>query len=329
MIEPSWTVWTAPVLAFVLGGAVLRLLLSERLRGFVLDTPNERSLHSTPIPRTGGIALLMGAMVGAWVCPSVLPALALALALGLISLFDDRFGLPVLLRFAAHVLAATLAVHWAAPEETGAVAVVALLGITWMTNLFNFMDGSDGLAGGMAIAGFGAYAWAAGWAGHGDWAVALTCVSGASLAFLVGNWPPARVFMGDVGSIPLGFLAAAVAVWGYARQWWPVWFPPMVFAPFVVDATFTLLRRGARGEKVWQAHREHSYQRLVLAGWSKRKLMIWAHALMLVCGAWALLSLQLSGTDQLVSLMLFVIVLLILVLAIERKCAPLSSRKQH
>ncbi|MGH8746214.1 MAG: glycosyl transferase, partial [Burkholderiales bacterium] len=104
-------------------------------------------------------------------------------------------------------------------------------------------------------------------------------------AFLVRNFPPARIFMGDVGSVPLGFLAGALGLIGWNDGVWPLWFPLLVFAPFVCDATLTLLKRLARGERVWQAHREHYYQRLVRMGFGHRGTALIEYAVMLGCGA--------------------------------------------
>jgi UDP-N-acetylmuramyl pentapeptide phosphotransferase/UDP-N-acetylglucosamine-1-phosphate transferase len=167
-------------------------------------------------------------------------------------------------------------------------AFVAIVAIAWVTNLFNFMDGADGLAGGMAAIGFAACAWAA--IHSGDTALAGTCaaIASASVGFLRWNFPPARVFLGDAGSIPLGFLAAALGAYGAVRGTWSLAFPVMVFSPFIVDATVTLLRRLVGGEKVWRAHRSHYYQRLVLAGWPRRRLAVASFALMAGAGASAL-----------------------------------------
>src|SRR5262249_56892173 len=124
----------------------------------------------------------------------------------------------------------------------------------------NLRDGSDGLAGGMALIGFGAYAVAANDAGHGALAGVSIAVAAASAAFLFFNFAPARIFMGDVGSVPLGFLAGTLGILGWREGAWPLWFPMLVFAPFACDATLTLIRRLLRRERVWEAHREHYYQ---------------------------------------------------------------------
>jgi UDP-N-acetylmuramyl pentapeptide phosphotransferase/UDP-N-acetylglucosamine-1-phosphate transferase len=130
------------------------------------------------------------------------------------------------------------------------------------------MDGSDGLAGGMALFGFGGYAVAAlsGPTPQIDLGIASAAIAGAAAGFLLFNFHPARIFLGDSGSIPLGFLAGALGYWGWLKGTWPVWFPALVFAPFIADASVTLLRRLARGERFWQAHREHYYQRMVQLG---------------------------------------------------------------
>ena len=104
--------------------------------------------------------------------------------------------------------------------------------------------------------------------------------------------------MGDVGSIPLGFLAAVLGLRGFWSGAWPAWFPLLVFSVFIIDATVTLLRRGLRGEKVWLPHREHYYQRLVRSGWSHRRLALAAYALMLATGGSACLLLTAPATAQ-------------------------------
>jgi UDP-GlcNAc:undecaprenyl-phosphate/decaprenyl-phosphate GlcNAc-1-phosphate transferase len=170
---------------------------------------------------------------------------------------------------------------------SGWALVGAILAVVWMTNLYNFMDGADGLAGGMAAIGFGALALGA-WLGDAPRLAAFcAAIAAAALAFLRFNFPPARVFMGDAGSIPLGFLAAALGILGAQQNVWPWLFPLLVFSPFIVDASVTLARRGLRGERIWQAHRSHYYQRVVLLGASHRQLALAAYALMLTMAALA------------------------------------------
>ena len=166
---------------------------------------------------------------------------------------------------------------------------VFTLAVAWITNLYNFMDGSDGLAGGMATIGFAAYALAAWLAGDAALVALCLALSAASAAFLLHNLHPARIFLGDVGSIPLGFLAGALGLVGWRNDAWPLWFPVLVFGPFIADATVTLLRRLLRGDKVWRAHRDHYYQRMVLMGLGHRRTAWMAYLAMGVCAAVALL----------------------------------------
>jgi len=141
--------------------------------------------------------------------------------------------------------------------------VPLLLMIAWTVNLYNFMDGTDGLAGGMAVCGFGIFAVAAWQAGDLPLAQVAVVASAASAAFLIFNFPPANSVLGDVGSVPLGFLAAAIGLEGWINGVWPGWFPLMVFSPFIIDATIPLFKRVFRGARFWKAHRDHYYQRLV------------------------------------------------------------------
>jgi UDP-N-acetylmuramyl pentapeptide phosphotransferase/UDP-N-acetylglucosamine-1-phosphate transferase len=153
------------------------------------------------------------------------------------------------------------------------------------------MDGSDGLAGGMAVVGFAAYGIAAQLGDEPELATTCVCIAAAAAAFLIFNFHPARIFLGDVGSIPLGFLAGALGIVGWNDEAWPLWFPLAVFAPIIADATLTLMRRLARRERVWQAHRDHYYQRMVRSGLGHRGTAYAAYALMILCAAAALLAL--------------------------------------
>jgi UDP-N-acetylmuramyl pentapeptide phosphotransferase/UDP-N-acetylglucosamine-1-phosphate transferase len=254
-----------------------------------LDQPNPRSLHSRPVPRSGGLGVLLATALG---MAATAAPIWLAAAVGLVaslSWLDDQKQLPILGRLTGHLVAAGI-VAWGgglADWGVGAMAA-AVVGMVWMTNLYNFMDGADGLAGGMASFGFGALALAALAAGDADGALLAGSIAAGAAGFLLFNFPPARIFMGDVGSIPLGFLAAALGLDGVRRELWPLWFPLLVFSPFIVDASVTLLRRALRGERFWQAHREHYYQRQVRMGWSHRRLAVAEYALMVAMAALAL-----------------------------------------
>jgi len=272
------------VLAVIVPGAVAAALILALSRSplarRLLDRPNERSLHTVPTPRIGGIAIVLSAFPWGFAhgATSLAWIFSCAAALAVLSFIDDIRSLPVGVRLAAHLAAAGVVV---APLGLAlAAAIVVAVAIAWMANLFNFMDGADGLAGGMAAIGFAAYAIAAQLAGEQPLAIACTALASAALGFLAFNFPPARVFMGDAGSVPLGFLAGALGLAGYARGAWPAWFPVLVFSPFVVDASVTLLRRAFRGERLWRAHRGHYYQRLVLAGWTARRVALAEYAVM-------------------------------------------------
>lgn len=284
----SYLLW-AMLSAFVAAATIAAMLSSGRVGP--IDRPNERSLHATPIPRSGGIGIMAGVVLGIVVArpePSLVGGLAL---LALVSWLDDCRSLPILVRFASHFAAAFLALA-TMPDWGWPGLMTATLIIVWVTNLFNFMDGADGLAGGMAVFGFGTYAAAAVTTGEGSVGVLAAMLAAASMGFLVFNFPPAKIFMGDAGSIPLGFLAASLGMYGWATGVWPWTFPLLAFSPFLVDASLTLMRRGLRGERVWLAHREHYYQRLVRMGWSRRRLITAEYLLMAAAAgsAMALLS---------------------------------------
>lgn len=275
----------APLVSMLVTLALAFVLTTGKIGSIVHDIPNERSLHDKPVPRTGGIALMAGALSG-WSLLQFWPWWAVLAALGLfvLSLIDDVRNLSPGVRLIGHFIAALVAVLGSGVPLSWLVPV--LLFVVWMTNLYNFMDGSDGLAGGMALSGFGCYGAGAWMGGDETFALLNFSVAAAALIFLFFNFHPARIFMGDAGSIPLGFLAAAFGAWGWRSGYWPFWFPLLVFSPFIVDATITLLQRALRGEKLSQAHRSHYYQRLVQMGWGHRNTALAEYMVMLfACGS--------------------------------------------
>lgn len=302
-------VYLGPVIAFVLGTLLTWVLVCYRGRWAILDHPNARSLHETPCPRSGGVAILLGLAAGGG---SFLLALPVAdrplwpalcvLLVAAVSLVDDIRSLPAFVRLAVHgaaactvVVAGNLAFYrlnfpfWELVLPSWLALVGSILYIVWMLNLYNFMDGIDGLAGGMAVLGFGTFA-VLGWlADAPTFATLSLCIAASSAGFVLFNFPPARIFMGDIGAGTLGFIAALFTLWGARAGVFPFWVGVLVFSPFVVDATWTLVRRAVAGEKPWQAHRIHAYQRVVQAGWSHRRTTLHEYLLMTSCAASAIL----------------------------------------
>ena len=256
-------------------GALLPLLRNRA----ILDHPNERSSHLAPTPKGGGLGV-MAVVLPAWVAVGwsfgggpflafLLPGCAFLLAA--VSWLDDLRDLPPAVRFFVQV-AAVACVLGLRPEEAGPVfqgllpplldtAAAGLLWV-WFINLFNFMDGIDGITGvETLVIGLGL-----GLLGGPAAAVLGLVMAGAALGFLKWNWHPARIFMGDVGSVPLGFLLGWLLLDTAAGGSWAA--ALILPAYYLADATTTLVRRAARGEKVWRAHREHAYQKAVQRGLS-------------------------------------------------------------
>lgn len=296
-----------PLVAALITILVIALILSSRLRNTIQDTPNERSLHSVPTPRIGGVGLIAGVLAGWAMMYSALTWWLLLPMIGLfiVSLLDDIYSLSVRQRFLAHLVAAAVLVGGSGLLEVQGItlALASVLFVVWMTNLYNFMDGSDGLAGGMALFGFAAYGVAAWLAQDTMLAAASLTIAAAACGFLLFNFHPARIFMGDAGSIPLGFLAAALGIWGWLRGDWTLWFPLLVFSPFIVDATVTLAKRTLRGAKITEAHREHYYQRAIQLGASHRAVALAEYGLMAMAGTGAVWTHTLTWPWQMLLLM--------------------------
>ena len=254
--------------ATMLAGVLTRQVLGYASRRALLDVPNERSSHSVPKPRGGGLAIAVVFVGGAlllallghleWIAAVVLGAGgALVAAVGWI---DDRNGVSARVRFAVHVAAVSLAIAGTAslgalrmpgfPEWPWIQFIAAAFALVWLINLFNFMDGIDGLAGAEAV--FVACGLTVclvlDQQGGSSGATCAALLAGASLGFLAWNWPPAKIFMGDVGSGFLGFALGGVALLVHRETGLNLWVPTILLAVFVTDATLTLVRRIGRGD---------------------------------------------------------------------------------
>ena len=242
-----------------------------------LEAPNERSMHAVPVPVGADIALVATTLLLWPWWRSQMSAAHLALlagfaGLGVLSWVDDRRPLSAAVRLGAQAAAVALCLA-SLPPDARVLQILPLvlerllLGLAWLwfINLFNFMDGIDGLAGSEAVAVALGYLAVLAHAGLEDPYGRLALVLAASaVGYLFWNWHPARVFMGDSGSIPLGFVLGWLMLdLALAGQWAAGLILPLYF---VADATCTLLARARRGEKLWQAHRQHFYQRAVLGG---------------------------------------------------------------
>ena len=325
------------VIAFVVAAVLTRRFCDPGSRLHLLDHPNERSLHTQPTPRTGGVAIIAGfisaipvllfANVGA---SPIMWLMAGAGLIAALSFLDDRRGLPVIVRFLGHMVGAGLVVLGAGlilPPLFLGISVpwpvwlglgLSVLFLVWMVNLYNFMDGMDGFAAGMTLIGFGTFAVFGLIGGNLLFTGLSLAIAAAAGGFLLFNFPPARIFMGDTGSAGLGLLAGGLSLWGARDGLFPFWAALLVFSPFIVDASVTLVRRLFRGERIWQAHKFHYYQRLVQSGWGHRKTVLYEYALMLACGLSALFAHYLNPREQLALILFWCLAYSLLMTGVHR-----------
>lgn len=300
--------WSIPLVlslaAFGLSAAATRWVLGWLRHRQILDHPNERSSHSRPTPRGGGLALSpviilawtllsfwgSGVPGATWVLPGALIMLALSWA-------DDRRGLSARLRLFVHVAVCLTGLAALGPEQLvfqGLLAweldrAVTALAWIWFINLFNFMDGIDGISGVQAVSlglGLGLVAMLGGQ--DSFFAPGLT-LAAAAAGFLVWNWHPARLFLGDSGSVPLGYLLGWLLILAAIDGFWAAALILPLY--YLADATITITRRMLRGEKVLQAHRQHFYQRAVAAGARHDHVALAVAGCNVALFAWACLSL--------------------------------------
>jgi len=298
----SFSVLQITLLAFVLAAVGTAVLTRYTRTLSSLDRPNERSSHTVPTPRGGGIAIVatstlgffLAGLLGAIQTDVALALIGGGLAVAAVGLADDHGGVSTKVRLGVHTSAAlwALLILDGVPsvqigaeliELNGLWSLVGVVGIVWVLNLFNFMDGIDGIAASEAIfvtlAG-SLLAIAMGIASGVSLAAAI--IAGSGLGFLIWNWPPAKIFMGDVGSGYLGYLIAILVLVSAVDSPVAIWVWLILGGGFFIDATTTLVRRLARRERVYEAHREHAYQWLARRWDSHRPVTIGLMAVNLI-----------------------------------------------
>jgi len=275
------------IVTVLLSGFLCRLYLVFARQQAIVDTPNQRSSHTQPTPHGGGVAILLALLI-AWVTTGLFVAqwdaayllcVGVAVLLMLVGVVDDLRGLAVSVRFALYTFLclatagvllgnsaeAVLSIPSLALNPIVFIMLVMLVALVmlWMLNLFNFMDGIDGIAALQTLLACSvASAIVAQQGGDASYIRFCLLLAACHLGFLIWNWPPAKLFMGDAGSVPTGFLLSALAVIATLEGIlvWAVW--PILLAVFITDATWTLIWRWATGQAYTQAHRLHAYQRL-------------------------------------------------------------------
>ena len=353
MVGSQWSVVVlTPLVIFLVSAAVCWLLgigvNQLLLRWQIIDSPNQRSSHTRPTARGGGIAIMATVLgVGVWlICRTALqPLLAIGLctlALAVVSFIDDMKSIRMAIRLGCHFLTAVIVLvtlgvatltFGFAPGAGVTLPLVAcgLLSALWIVgyaNAFNFMDGINGIAAGQAaVTGIGMALLTALTSREFSLPPVLLsmAIAGAALGFLPHNLPKARMFMGDVGSAPLGFLLGVLVVWllKSAGAWLLIPLA-LLHANFVLDTAITLLRRVVRGDKWHEAHREHFYQRLVRSGKSHAFVTGWE--LGLQCLVLGLMLLYLQAT---MAVRLGLIALVVLIWLAFFAFCELSFRKHN
>jgi Fuc2NAc and GlcNAc transferase len=291
----------ALLISMLAGASLTRVMIAYALRRGLVDVPNARSSHKAPTPRGGGLAVVATVLLGVVVlCVSGLLEVRTGVALiaggamvAFVGYVDDRRSLPAAPRFVVHIASSVLLVFMllfgGAAEFSGdaaawIIAVILTAAAAWSTNLFNFMDGIDGIAGSQAV--FVTLSSALLTLPHAEVGLValLLTTAGACIGFLVWNWPPARIFMGDVGSGFLGFWLAALALLLHVEGALSIWTSLTLSGVFLSDATVTLLRRIVARKRWYEAHRSHAYQRLARhwGGHLRVTALVWAINLVLV-----------------------------------------------
>ncbi|RYZ77832.1 MAG: glycosyltransferase family 4 protein [Proteobacteria bacterium] len=278
-------------ISFVIGIIAIACVLGF-VKNRVLDIPNERSSHSVPTPRGGGVGIFLAVAITLgffWQFTLNLAAVLIpAIVVTLVSAWDDVKSVSARVRFGVQILASagflgivfyrfqSADIFHAAPFYNQIlVYLFFILFLLWLSNLYNFMDGADGLVGTQVVTTMLPALILIWRLGYSHEAYMITPLVGAFAAFLFFNWSPAKIFMGDVGSVFTGFFIGAVAILlGAAYEPKIFWSIGTLCCGFIVDATFTLLVRFSRRDRIWEAHRSHAFQKLIRQGWSHREVAL-------------------------------------------------------
>ncbi len=314
------------LISFFLTGQVRQYAISRH----ILDIPNERSSHVVATPRGGGLGFVVVFLLGLSIlCFSGIIGRHLFLALvgggallAVIGWKDDKHGLTPRVRSFFHFLAAFWAVYWLGGFPAVNVgftnlylswvgSIIAVIGTVWMINLYNFMDGVDGIAGTEAVSVASICGILLLGTQSPDPAAVCFLLAASVLGFLMWNWPPARIFMGDVGSGFLGFVFAIMAMWTERNGVLPFIMWMILLGVFIIDATVTLIKRLVRGEKLYEAHRCHVYQLAVQAGYSHKQVTCTVLLINVLLGLISILALK--HVDLLLGISIGVVVMLIIV----------------
>lgn len=280
-------------LLVIVSSIITSLIRQLTVRMKLYDIPNDRSSHEVPTPRGGGVALVSillvsisvlyyYGMIKADFSVSLLIGLSIIAVTGLI---DDIKSLPVLIRAITYVFAAALSVlliggvpHLSINNYSFNLGyfgyVLSVIYLVWLTNLFNFMDGTDGFAAIQTICVAIFCGLLLSHSGNTSLAIILFCLVSSTTGFLFWNWPPAKIFMGDVGSCTLGFLFGLFSIYTEKNEIVSISVWLIVLSPFIGDATFTLIKRMVNGEKWYKSHNSHAYQKLFQLGVTHKQLAI-------------------------------------------------------
>ncbi len=303
-----------------------------------MDEPNSRSLHTTPTPRTGGLAIYITVLSGIFCNYFMYDQASLLILYGLLATMltivafaDDLYDLSALIRLIVHVVVAGYIVwkgmvlsvisfpgiQWALADWLS--IMVTIIYIVWIINLYNFMDGMDGLAGGMSVIGFGTYAVLSYIKGDDLLLFMSLGLTVSTAGFLRYNLPPAKIFMGDVGSCLLGFSVAILSLYAHNEDVIPIWLSVIIFSPFIIDASLTLIKRIYRRERFWQAHKSHYFQITVRSGWGHTKTVLAEYIIMLTVSLCAIFIIDAEVSVQIIVFSLLLMAYMMIIFLIETK----------
>ena len=251
------------IASFVISLVIVRLMAQK---SYLLDIPSDRSSHTQPTPRGGGLGFVLAfAITSTILSPKEIGLWLVLTPVVIVGILDDLYSLPASIRYLVQLISALTAVVWFGSfTDNFALTVVTVVAITALINFYNFLDGLDGLLAGVCVVQLSFLAF---YLSQPQWWLLVAALGG----FLWWNWSPAKIFMGDVGSTFLG-ASIAVSLLSNSNNYIQTWSAFAVILPLVTDTVYTIIGRLLRKENIFQAHRSHLYQRLQQAGWTHQQV---------------------------------------------------------
>lgn len=304
------------------------IIYKIKLPKLFYDVPNDRSSHSIPTLKVGGLVIFLNFYVVSFIFIGfsvINQVLYLSIFIFLISLFDDFFDISIYFRLFIHFIICGLLIS-ILDFDYLPISIFFLIGLVWITNLYNFMDGINGLSAFMLIFGFIPLGFVAHSNGDPEFSNNIYLLFFLFLPFLYFNFIKNKIFLGDAGAVTIGFIAGGVGLYGWKNGYWPIWFPTLLFSIFGADATLTVILRVVYKKNPLIPHKTYFFHKLIDLGFTKNSVSLYYAFSMIISAMISLFLLSCSLNTIYISIFMYLLFLLCILLFIHFKWLKLDFK---